>query len=61
MEVEVVDGQDLKKIVDATIDGPRVVPGTVPNPAAGSMGVNASTLSDQVPKATGGPGMVAEQ
>jgi cell division protease FtsH len=61
MEVEVVDGQDLKKIVDATIDGPRVVPGTVPNPAAGSMGGNASTLSDQVPKATGGPGMVAEQ
>jgi cell division protease FtsH len=61
MEVEVVDGQDLKKIVDATIDGPRVVPGTVPNPAAGSMGGNASTLSDQVPKAPGGPGMVAEQ
>ncbi|MFN9511302.1 MAG: ATP-dependent zinc metalloprotease FtsH [Planctomycetota bacterium] len=61
MEVEVVDGQDLKKIVDATIDGPRVVPGTVPNPAAGSMGGNASTLSDQGPKATGGPGMVAEQ
>ncbi|MCE2798842.1 MAG: ATP-dependent zinc metalloprotease FtsH [Planctomycetaceae bacterium] len=61
MEVEVVDGQDLKKIVDATIDGPRVVPGTVPNPAANSMSGNASTLSDQVPKATGGPGMVAEQ
>jgi cell division protease FtsH len=30
MEVEVVDGEDLKKIVDETIDGPRVVPGTVP-------------------------------
>jgi cell division protease FtsH len=30
MEVEVVDGEDLKSIVDATIDGPRVVPGTVP-------------------------------
>jgi cell division protease FtsH len=32
MEVEVVDGDDLKSIVDATIDGPRVVPGTVPTP-----------------------------
>jgi cell division protease FtsH len=28
MEVEVVDSEDLKRIVDSTIGGPRVVPGT---------------------------------
>jgi cell division protease FtsH len=29
MEVEVVDAEDLKRIVDSTIGGPRVVPGTI--------------------------------
>jgi len=33
MEVEVVDGEELKKIVDATLGGPRVVPGTNSDPA----------------------------
>ncbi len=28
IEVEVVDATDLKRLVDATLDGPRVVPGT---------------------------------
>jgi cell division protease FtsH len=40
MEVEVVDGEDLKRIVDATIDGPRVVPGTVPMPGLSTTGIS---------------------
>jgi cell division protease FtsH len=48
MEVEVVDAEDLKRIVDSTIGGPRVVPGTVsanPNPPAapnGNLGTNGN-------------------
>ncbi|MFN6304843.1 MAG: ATP-dependent zinc metalloprotease FtsH [Planctomycetota bacterium] len=45
MEVEVVDGEALKVIVDATIDGPRVVPGTVPN-AAPAPGANATPQNE---------------
>ncbi|MFN6139589.1 MAG: AAA family ATPase, partial [Planctomycetota bacterium] len=45
MEVEVVDGEALKEIVDATIDGPRVVPGTVPN-AAPAPGANATPQNE---------------
>ncbi|MFO0014210.1 MAG: cell division protein FtsH, partial [Planctomycetota bacterium] len=33
MEVEVVDSEDLKRIVDSTIGGPRVVPGTTSSPS----------------------------
>ena len=33
IEVEVVDAVDLKRIMDATIGGPRVVPGTGTNPS----------------------------
>jgi cell division protease FtsH len=42
MEVEVVDGEDLKSIVDATIDGPRVVPGTVPIASSIAPGTSAA-------------------
>ncbi len=45
MEVEVVDGEALKVIVDATIDGPRVVPGTVPN-ATPAPGANATPQNE---------------
>jgi len=34
IEVEVVDSADLTRIVDSTLGGPRVVPGTVPAPPA---------------------------
>lgn len=34
IEVEVVDASDLTRIVDSTIDSPRVVPGTVADPPA---------------------------
>jgi hypothetical protein len=51
MEVEVVDGDDLKSIVDATIDGPRVVPGTVPiapSIASGTSASNSTTSGSEV-------------
>jgi cell division protease FtsH len=51
MEVEVVDGEDLKSIVDATIDGPRVVPGTVPlapSIVSGTSAHNPSTPGSEV-------------
>jgi hypothetical protein len=51
MEVEVVDGEDLKSIVDATIDGPRVVPGTVPiapSIAPGASTPNSTTQGSEV-------------
>jgi hypothetical protein len=51
MEVEVVDGEDLKSIVDATIDGPRVVPGTVPiapSIAPGTSAPNSTTPGSEV-------------
>ncbi|MFN7730941.1 MAG: ATP-dependent zinc metalloprotease FtsH [Pirellula sp.] len=45
IEVEVVDAVDLKRLVDASIGGPRVVPGTVPaNPPSGDAG-HASSAS----------------
>jgi cell division protease FtsH len=49
IEVEVVDSDDLKRIIDSTIGGPRVVPGTVAssNPAPGN--------SSQNPLAPAGP------
>jgi cell division protease FtsH len=37
IEVEVVDAVDLTRIVDSTIGGPRVVPGTVPTTAANAL------------------------
>jgi cell division protease FtsH len=45
IEVEVVDAVDLKRLVDASIGGPRVVPGTVPaNPPSADAG-HASSAS----------------
>lgn len=51
IEVEVVDADDLKRIVDATLGGPRVVPGTtsgtnggVANPKAAPAGGEAASL-----------------
>lgn len=43
MEVEVVDGEDLKKIVDATLAGPRVVPGTNSDPTPSSSTLTTPT------------------
>jgi cell division protease FtsH len=60
MEVEVVDGEDLKKIVDATIDGPRVVPGTI-SPTNTVGGTPHATTSETLNKpSAGSPGLVAE-
>lgn len=50
MEVEVVDGEDLKKIVDATLGGPRVVPGTNSDPTP-----STSTLTNPTTPNTGSP------
>jgi cell division protease FtsH len=38
MEVEVVDADDLKRIMDSSIGGPRVVPGTSAAPSKASIG-----------------------
>jgi cell division protease FtsH len=36
IEVEVVDSVDLKRLIESTLDGPRVVPGTVASPRNGA-------------------------
>ncbi|MBM3965803.1 MAG: cell division protein FtsH, partial [Planctomycetes bacterium] len=43
IEVEVVDSEDLTRIIDSTIGGPRVVPGTVAssNSAPGNASLNS--------------------
>jgi cell division protease FtsH len=45
IEVEVVDADDLKRIMDASIGGPRVVPGTSPG-ASGVSGSNGASSSN---------------
>ncbi|MFN7736026.1 MAG: ATP-dependent zinc metalloprotease FtsH [Pirellula sp.] len=57
IEVEVVDSEDLKRIIDSTIGGPRVVPGTVAssNPTPGSTSQNALAAAGALPQ-SGNPG-----
>jgi cell division protease FtsH len=54
MEVEVVDGEDLKKIVDATLAGPRVVPGTNSDPTPTPTTPPANAITNNPPPATSG-------
>lgn len=49
IEVEVVDADDLKRIMDATIGGPRVVPGT----STPANGISNSNSSQQTTKELG--------
>lgn len=46
IEVEVVDADDLKRIVDATLGGPRVVPGTTSPSGAGSSSATKPAASN---------------
>jgi cell division protease FtsH len=51
MEVEVIDSEGLKQIIDSTLGGPRVVPGTVPEsganpPASPSTSNNPANTSE---------------
>jgi len=50
IEVEVVDADDLKRIMDASIGGPRVVPGTA------TLGTVGSTASNNAPTKSGQAG-----
>jgi cell division protease FtsH len=54
MEVEVVDGEDLKKIVDATLAGPRVVPGTNSDPTPTPTTPPSNAITNNPPPATSG-------
>jgi cell division protease FtsH len=42
IEVEVIESVELKRIIDSTIGGPRVVPGTAPS-------TNAAPTTTNVP------------